>query len=86
MNNPPELTAAPDLPEEIRQAALDGKLVLFVGDVTEPRKRILSYLRSKSLAFVLIRRKNKSFVIGSNPVLQVFPERSDSMSQAFLAM
>lgn len=58
----------------------------LVGDITEPRERILSYLLSKSLAFVLIRRKNKSFVIGSNPVLQVFPERSGNEPKPFLAM
>lgn len=31
MNNAPELTDDPELPEEIRQAALNGELVLFVG-------------------------------------------------------
>ena len=46
----------------------------FVSNVTDPSERILSFLGRKNLAFVIIRRKNKSFVIGSNPVLQVFPE------------
>lgn len=58
----------------------------LVGVVTKPGGRILSYLLGKSLAFVLIRRKNKSFVIGSNPVLQVFPERSANEPKPFLAM
>jgi NAD-dependent SIR2 family protein deacetylase len=31
MSRPPDLREVPDLPEEIRQAALDGNLVLFVG-------------------------------------------------------
>jgi hypothetical protein len=31
MSKPPDLREVPDLPEEIRQAALDGNLVLFVG-------------------------------------------------------
>lgn len=31
MSNPPDLREVPELPEEIRQAALDGDLVLFVG-------------------------------------------------------
>jgi hypothetical protein len=31
MNKPPELREIPDLPPEIRQAALDGDLVLFIG-------------------------------------------------------
>jgi hypothetical protein len=31
MSRPPDLREVPDLPEEIRQAALDGDLVLFVG-------------------------------------------------------
>jgi hypothetical protein len=31
MSKPPDLREIPDLPEEIRQAALDGNLVLFVG-------------------------------------------------------
>jgi hypothetical protein len=31
MNRAPDLREVPDLPEEIRQAALDGDLVLFVG-------------------------------------------------------
>ena len=31
MNKPPDLREMPDLPDEIRQAALDGNLVLFVG-------------------------------------------------------
>ena len=58
----------------------------LVGDITEPRERILSFLRNKSLAFVVIRRKNKSFVIGSSPVLRVFPDRSDSVPRTFTAM
>lgn len=31
MSRPPDLREVPELPEEIRQAALDGDLVLFVG-------------------------------------------------------
>jgi hypothetical protein len=31
MSRPPDLREVPDLPSEIRQAALDGDLVLFVG-------------------------------------------------------
>ncbi len=31
MRRPADLREVPDLPEEIRQAALDGDLVLFVG-------------------------------------------------------
>jgi hypothetical protein len=31
MSRPADLREVPDLPEEIRQAALDGDLVLFVG-------------------------------------------------------
>lgn len=31
MSRPPDLREVPDLPEEIRQSALDGDLVLFVG-------------------------------------------------------
>ncbi len=31
MSKPPDLRELPDLPEEIRQAALDGNLVLFLG-------------------------------------------------------
>ena len=58
----------------------------LVASVTEPRDRVLFYLRNKSLAFVLIRRKNKSFVIGSNPVVRVFPERFEEAPRAFIAM
>lgn len=50
----------------------------FVSNITNPSKRILLFLGGKSLAFVLIRKRNKSFVIGSNPVLQVFPEDGSS--------
>jgi hypothetical protein len=31
MSRPADLREVPDLPEEIRQAALDGDLLLFVG-------------------------------------------------------
>lgn len=50
----------------------------FVSDIKTPSERILSFLGRKSLAFVIIRKKNKSFVIGSNPVLQVFSENKSS--------
>ncbi len=73
-------------PEELVEFGKGVKVESLVGDITEPRKRVLSILRSKSLAFVVIRRKNKSFVIGSKPVLQVFPERSDSAPRTFTAM
>lgn len=50
----------------------------FGSVITNPSKTILSFLGGKSLAFVIIRKKNKSFVVGSNPVLQVFPENKSS--------
>ena len=73
-------------PEEFSEFAKGLNVESLVGHIMEPREEMLSYLRSKSLAFVLIRRKNKSFVIGSRPVLQVFPTPSDSVPRAFTAM
>ena len=73
-------------PEELSEFRKRINVESLVGNVTASGDKILSYLRSKSLAFVLIRRRNKSFVIGSRPVLQVFPERSDSVPRAFLAV
>ena len=73
-------------PEELSEFRKRINVESLVANVTEPGDRILSYLRSKSLAFVLIRGKNKSFVIGSNPVVRVFPEGPDSVPRAFLAM
>ena len=35
---------------------------------------------------MVIRKKNKSFVIGSRPVLQLFPDSSDSVPRTFVAM
>ncbi len=73
-------------PEELVEFGKSVNVESLVGDITEPRERILSVLRNKSLAFVAIRRKNKSFAIGSRPVLQVFPDRTDSVPRAFTAM
>ncbi len=73
-------------PRELAEFGKGVNVESLVGVVTKPGGWILSYLLSKSLAFVLIRRKNKSFVIGSNPVLQVFPERSGNEPKPFLAM
>ena len=73
-------------PRELAEFGKGVSVENLVGDITEPRERMLSVLRNKSLAFVVIRRKNKSFVIGSRPVLQVFPERFDSVPRAFTAM
>ena len=73
-------------PEELAEFGKGVNVESLVGGITEPRERILSVLRNKSLAFVVIRRKNKSFVIGSRPVLQVFPDPSDSVPKAFTAM
>lgn len=72
-------------PEELAEFGKGIKVESLVGDITEPRERILSVLRNKSLAFVVIRRKNKSFVIGSRPVLQVFPNPSDPVPETFTA-
>ncbi len=73
-------------PRELAELGKGVNVESLVGVVTKPGGWILSYLLSKSLAFVLIRRKNKSFVIGSRPVLQVFPDPSDSVPRAFTAM
>ena len=73
-------------PEELAEFGKGVNVESLIGDITEPRERILSVLRNKSLAFVVIRRKNKSFVIGSRPVLQVFPDPSDSVPRTFTAM
>ena len=75
-------------PEELSEFKKRVNTESLVVNVTEPGDRILSYLRSKSLAFVSIpaRRKNRSFVIGSNPVVRVFPERSEEAPRAFIAM
>lgn len=73
-------------PEELVEFGKGVNVESLVGDVTEPRDRMLSVLRGKRLAFVVIRKKNKSFVVGSNPVLQVFPERSDFGPEPFQAM
>lgn len=73
-------------PEELAEFGKGINVESLVGDITEPRERILSILRNKSLAFVVIRRKNKSFVIGSRPVLQVFLDPSDSLPRTFTAM
>ena len=73
-------------PEELAEFGKGVNVESLVGDITEPRERILSVLRNKSLAFVVIRRKNRSFVIGSRPVLQVFPGSSDSVPRTFVAI
>lgn len=73
-------------PEELAEFGKGVNVESLVGHITEPRERILSVLRNKSLAFVVIPRKSKSFVIGSRPVLQVFPDPSDSVPKAFTAM
>lgn len=73
-------------PRELSEFGKALNVESLVGDITEPRERTLSVLRNKSLAFAVIRRKNKSFVIGSTPVLQVFPTPSDSVPRAFTAM
>ncbi len=73
-------------PRELAEFGKGVNVESLVGDITEPRERILSVLRNKSLAFVVIRGKNKSFVIGSRPVLQVFPDPSDSVPRTFTAM
>ena len=85
-----------DLPPEKRAELGKGLHVESLADMTEPgegglsifgyRSRAFEFLRNKSLAFVGIRRKNKSFVIGSRPVVQVFPEHSDSAPLPFLAV
>ena len=73
-------------PRELAEFGKGINVESLVGNITEPREKILSVFRNKSLAFMVIRRKNKSFVIGSRPVLQVFPDRTDSVPRVFIAM
>ena len=64
--------------EELKKFKKEVLVGGFVSVITNPSERILSFLGGKSLAFVVISKKNKSFVIGSISVLQVFPGNGPS--------
>ncbi len=85
----PEIQNLP--PEELSEFRKRINVESLTLNVTETGDRILSYmryLRSKGLAFVLIPsdRKKKSFVIGSNPIVRVFPDHSEGEPKPFIAL
>ncbi|MCK9417847.1 MAG: SIR2 family protein [Nitrospirae bacterium] len=57
MSKPPDLREMPDLPDEVRQAALDGNLVLFVGAGTSMLVDLPSWQGLARLALEDLRRK-----------------------------
>lgn len=57
MSKPPDLREMPDLPDEVRQAALDGNLVLFVGAGTSMLVDLPSWEGLARLALEDLRKK-----------------------------